>query len=32
MKTKTTLTFNEPVNCAAISPDGKLVGSYGDCL
>jgi WD40 repeat protein len=32
MKVKTTLKFPEPVNYASLSPDGNLVGSYGDCI
>ena len=32
MKPKLNFDFKDPINVAAISPDGNLLGVYGDCL
>ena len=32
MKPKNNFKFNDPINVAEVSPDGNLLGVYGDCL
>lgn len=32
MKHKINLNFKDPINIAEVSPDGNLLGVYGDCL
>jgi WD40 repeat protein len=32
MKPKMNLKFKDPINIAELSPDGNLLGVYGDCL
>lgn len=32
MKILETVKFNDPINAAKISPDGNLLGVYGDCI
>lgn len=32
MKPKLNFEFKEPINIAEVSPDGNLLGVYGDCL
>ncbi len=32
MKHKINLNFKDPINIAELSPDGNLLGVYGDCL
>lgn len=31
MREKERITFNDPINVASLSPDGNLLGVYGDC-
>lgn len=32
MKPKSNMQFKEPINIAQVSPDGNLLGVYGDCI
>ena len=32
MKPKVNFDFKDAINVASISPDGNLLGVYGDCL